>query len=32
MSNSLLTPTIITREALRVLHGNLAFLKNVNKD
>lgn len=32
MSNTLLTPTIITREALRVLHGNLAFLKNVNKD
>lgn len=32
MANSLLSPTIITREALRVLHGNLAFLKNVNKD
>jgi len=32
VANSLLSPTIITREALRVLHGNLAFLKNVNKD
>lgn len=31
MSNTLLTPTQVTRETLRVLHGNLAFLKNVNK-
>lgn len=32
MANTLLTPTAVTRESLRVLHGNLAFLKNVNKD
>jgi hypothetical protein len=31
MANSLLTPTQITREALRVLHNNLAFLKGVNR-
>ena len=31
MSNSLLTVTQITREALRVLHNNLAFLKGVNR-
>lgn len=31
MSNTLLTPTMVTREALRVLHGNLAFLKNCDK-
>lgn len=31
MSNSILTPTQVTREALRVLHGNLAFIKGVNK-
>lgn len=31
MSNSLLSPTIITREALRILHANLNFISNVNK-
>lgn len=31
MANSLLTPTQITREALRVLHNNLAFIKGVNR-
>lgn len=31
MSNSLLSPTIITREALRILHANLNFIGNVNK-
>ena len=30
-TNSMLTPTIITREALRVLHSKLSFLGNVNK-
>src|SRR6185312_2850182 len=29
--NSLLSPTIITREALRILHANLNFIGNVNK-
>lgn len=29
-TNVLLTPTIITREALRVLHSKLSFLGNVN--
>ena len=27
----MLTPTIITREALRVLHSKLSFIGNVNK-
>lgn len=31
MANSILTPTMITREALRVLHSKLSFLGNVNK-
>jgi hypothetical protein len=31
MPNKLLTPTQVLREALRVLHNNLVFLKNVNK-
>lgn len=31
MSNTLLTPVQITREALRVLHNNLVFLKGVNR-
>ena len=31
MSNSLLTIDMITREALRVLHGTCAFVKTVNK-
>ena len=30
MANSILTPTVITREAIRVLHGELSFLSNVN--
>lgn len=30
MANTTLTPTIITREALRVLHQKLTFLGNVN--
>jgi hypothetical protein len=30
-TNSMLTPTMITREALRVLHSKLSFLGNVNK-
>jgi DNA-binding MltR family transcriptional regulator len=31
MSNTLITPTQVLREALRVLHNNLVFVKNVNK-
>ena len=31
MPNTLLTPTMITREALRVLHNNLVFVKGVNR-
>ena len=31
MANALLTPTQITREALRVLHNNLVFIKGVNR-
>lgn len=31
MANSILTPTMITREALRVLHSKLSFLGNVNR-
>lgn len=31
MSNTLLTPTEVTRESLRILHGNSAMLKAVNK-
>lgn len=32
MANTLLTIDMVTNEALRVLHGNLAFVKNVNRD
>lgn len=32
MANSILTPTQVTREALRILHGNLAFIKGINKE
>lgn len=32
MSNTLLTIDMVTLEALRVLHGNLAFVKNINRD
>ena len=31
MANSFLSPTIITREALRILHANLNFIANCNK-
>ena len=31
MANNILTPLVITREALSVLHGELSFLKNVNR-
>ena len=31
MANTLLSPTIITREALRYLHNNLNFISNINK-
>ena len=31
MPNSLLSPTIITREALRILHANLNFIANCDK-
>ena len=31
-TNTLLTPTMILREALRVLHNNLVFLKNLNRE
>lgn len=31
MSNTILTPAMITREALRVLHNNLVFVKGVNR-
>lgn len=31
MANSLLSPTIITREALRILHAKLNFIGNCNK-
>jgi len=30
-SNTLLTPAMITREALRILHNNLVFVKGVNR-
>lgn len=30
-TNTILTPTMITREALRVLHGKLSFVGNVNR-
>ena len=31
MANTLLSPTIITREALRILHANLNFVENCDK-
>lgn len=31
MANSILTPTMITREALRILHQKLSFVGNVNR-
>lgn len=31
-TNSLLTPTIITREALRILHSKLSFVGNINRN
>src|SRR5512135_1959563 len=31
MANALLTPTMVTREALRVLHQKLNFVGNVNR-
>lgn len=31
MANSFLSPTIITREALRVLHANLNFIGSINR-
>lgn len=31
MSNSLLSPTAVTKEFLRILHNNLAFTKGVNR-
>ena len=31
MANSILTPTMITREALRIVHDNLNFLGNVTR-
>ena len=31
MANSLLTPTAVTREALRILHQKLTFVGNVNR-
>lgn len=31
MSNSLLTPTAVTREALRILHAKLNFVGNINR-
>lgn len=31
MANTLLTPTAITREALRILHNNLCFVREIDK-
>lgn len=31
MANTLLTPTVITREALRILHNESTFVSNVNR-
>src|SRR6266446_7369481 len=31
MANTLLSPTIITREALRILHANLNFIGSINR-
>ena len=32
MANTILTPTMVLREALRVLHNHLVFIKNVNRE
>ena len=32
MANTLLTIDMVTLEALRILHGSLSFVKNVNRD
>jgi hypothetical protein len=32
MSNTLLTSTVITREALRVLHAKLGFISKINRE
>lgn len=32
MANSLLTPTAVTREALRILHSNLTFIGSINRE
>lgn len=31
MANSLLTPTAVTRESLRVLHEKLSFVGTINR-
>lgn len=31
MSNTILTPTMVTREALRILHQKLNFIRNINR-
>lgn len=31
MANSLLTPQVITKESLRILHDNLGFVKQINR-
>lgn len=31
MPNSILTPTAVTREALRILHQKLNFVGNINR-
>ena len=31
MANSLITPTAVTREALRILHQKLNFVGNINR-
>ena len=32
MANSILTPTAVTREALRILHQKLNFVGNVTRE
>lgn len=31
MANTLLTPTAVTREALRILHQQCNFIKSINR-
>ena len=31
MAQTILTPTMVTREALRILHNNLTFTRHVNR-